>query len=383
MLTGKFALIVHHDPELLKSAGESLVGAGLKVMSATSDDEALDRLGTFFVPDVVLTTLGDDSGGGPPIITKLRSNPLTRNVPVVVLANGEPEARRRSLRLGVTHIVPLPFDEEELILTTRLALEQHREEGLLSGSLEQLSFPDLLQTIDTTRRSGVVNLRSSGRTGSLWLRGGRVVDAETDDGRRGEDAFFALALWDRGTFEADFGPISVPERMSAPTAHLLLEAMRRKDEAARDEEQPPHAALPDPPPPPPRPLLAIHRALTLLNVGASYAEAHLDRPLLERRLAKHRNQLLPRHPLLGSFTVTEDGRVSWAGAVPEEVRVEELVAAVAVWLRDLFESAERDLPGRFSTHKLKNLTEAVQGDMESLGFYDALGLTPRAREENG
>lgn len=249
---------------------------------------------------------------------------------------------------------------------------------LLSGSLEQLSVPDLLQTAEANRRSGVILIRNAQRNGTLWLRDGRVVDAEIAGGGFGADAVYELAVWEDGTFEADFTPVEVPDRIFQPTSALLLEAMRRRDEALRNAP-PPHAAIPDPPPPPPRPLLAVHRGLTLLNVASSYALEHVEPALLEARLEAARRALAAEHPVLEGFQVSAGGAVS---AAPETALVEPEapVRAVSLWLTRFFTMMETALPGRFPLRKLRQITEAVQEDLESLGFYRELGLEAGPRE---
>lgn len=252
-----------------------------------------------------------------------------------------------------------------------------------SGSLEQLSAADLLQTAEATRRNGTITLRHGERAGTVWLREGRVIDAETHGGpsgaspRRGAEAVYEMAVWQEGTFEAEFTAAApaLPERVFQPTSALLLEAMRRRDEELRDAP-PPHAALADPPPPPPRPALALHRGLTLLNVAVSYACDHAEPTLLERRLEDARRTLLPEHPALGLFAVRPGGAVALAGAAGPltEESTGPLVRAVARWLERFFAVMERALPGRFPLRRLRSITEAVQEDLGALGFYRELGL---------
>jgi hypothetical protein len=250
---------------------------------------------------------------------------------------------------------------------------------LLSGSLDQLSVPDLLQTVEASRRSGVILIRNHERNGTLWLRDGRVVDAEISGGGFGADAVYELAVWEDGTFEADFTPVSIPDRIFQPTSALLLEAMRRRDEALRDAP-PPHAAIADPPPPPPLPLLAVHRSLTLLNVAASYALEHMEPALLARRLEETRRSLLAGHPALDGFQVSAGGAVSAAPEAPL-VEAEVTVRAVSRWLERFFSILENALPGRFPLRQLRRITEAVQDDLESLGFYRELGFAAAPREQ--
>lgn len=249
----------------------------------------------------------------------------------------------------------------------------------LSGSLEHLSVPDLLQTAEANRRSGRIVLRHRGRSGTLWMRDGRVVDAEIAGGPRGREAAYEMAFWDAGDFEADFTPVAVPERIFEPTSALLLEAMRLRDESLRGAA-PPHAAIPDPPPPPPRPLLALHRGLTLLNVAAASAAEHLEPELLARRLEEARQEAAAEHPALAVFQVASGGAVvatAEGEAAADRLNAldgDALVRGVARWLLLLSALLERALPGRFSVRRLRSMTEAVQEDLASLGFYRELGF---------
>jgi CheY-like chemotaxis protein len=367
-----------------EALSESLHGAGFKVMDAESSPAAVDRLAgaRYFRPDAVLTAIDHRDPAGSPLLAAL-TRQADRPPTVVVLANGNLDDRRHALRLGFSHLVLPPYDGEEVVLTTRLALEQHRDEGALSGSLGQMSAAELLQSAEVNRRSGTVVLRQGGRRGTVWLRDGRVIDAEIDDGRRREEAVYDLALWDRGTFEASFGAVDAPQRITASTTSLLLEAMRLRDEAAR-EAAPPHAALDDPPPPPPRRLLALHRALTLANLAASYACDHVDAGLLVRRMEKIQRRLAADHPVLTAFRLNHHGQVHVAADAPglERIEARRVMQGVAAWLAELFAELDRALPGRFPLPKLKAISEAIQGDLSDLGFYRDLGLTAGTQGES-
>ncbi len=383
-MNGKLAFVIYRDGETRRRLSEALSRAGLKVLGARSGRAALERLDelSYLLPDVILTPLAEAAGDDASLLSQLRASPRTRAIPIVILGENGPEERRHALRLGLPHLISAPHHSEELLLTVRLALEQDRDERHLSGSLAQLSLPDLLQTIESSRQSGTVRLRHRGQSSTLWLREGRVIDAETEGGLRGQEAVYAVAAWDEGSFKTEFGPVAVPERIFESTSFLLLEAMRRRDEQRRRDETPPYAALPDPPPAPPRAVLATHRALTLITVAAAYASEHLESSLLRERLERHRRSRLTEHPALALFTPEAAG-ASYA-IDPEklgELNAEAMVLSVAEWLRGLFVELEGALPGRFSVSKLKALTEAVGDDLEDLGFYSALGLVTETRED--
>ncbi|MEO1086165.1 MAG: DUF4388 domain-containing protein, partial [Acidobacteriota bacterium] len=178
-----------------------------------------------------------------------------------------------------------------------------------------------------------------------------------------------------GAFSVDFGPVDAPERIHEPTAHLVLEAMRRLDEAER-RRHPGHAGLPDEPPPPTREQKAAHLALLLLNVTASWASDYLLPELLGRRLEASRRAGLAEHPMLERFAVDLDGgrvafRAGGGRLAPEHV--EGVARSVAAWLRLFFAELERAMPGRYRLSELATLTEAHHDDLEALGFSAALG----------
>lgn len=375
-MSGKVVFLVHPDADLRESLGKALHGAGLKVMTAAASVEVLGWLdgSRFFDPDVIVAPATPPEADGAALVEALRTR-IERTVPWVVLLGEDPQERRRALRRGFSQLVSPPYDGEEVLLNLRLALERHRGERLVSGSLGQLSVAELLQTAEASRRSGRVELTHRGRQATVWLRDGRVIDAEIDDGRRGEEAVYAVAVWEEGVFEADFSPVTAPERIQASTSSLLLEAMRRLDEARRNEP-PPHAFMPDPPPPPPRDLLAVHRCLTLLNIAASYASDHVDPAMLTERLEASRRALESEHPALACFQVEGGGQVSAAGTGVRSLEADAVVRAAAAWTSHFFTRMERALPGRFRAEKLRAVSEAIHEDLESLGFYRELGLAP-------
>jgi len=383
----RVALLLHPRDDVRALLSGFLQSAGFKVLAAADEETAGQRLESLRItpPDVILAPLGTGHETG--FLARLRSSASTRDIPFVVLAEGGAEERRRALRLGLTHMLLPPFEGEEVVLTTLLASERKSDDRNLSGSLAQLSFPDLLQTAEANRKSGRISLRrntqgGAEQQGTLWLRDGRVVNAEVESGPRGREGVYEMALWDEGTFQADFTPVAVPERIFESTAALLLEAMRRRDERRRDTA-PLHAALRDPPPPPPLPLLAVHRALTLLNVASSYAAEHLEPALLARRLEEARRAVQVEHPGLEMFQVSSQGAVSLcvlsAGATLPEPGA--TVRATARWLQLWFAGLEHALPGRFTLRRLRSLTEAIQEDLSALGFYRELGL--QAEMETG
>jgi len=113
----------------------------------------------------------------------------------------------------------------------------------MSGSIEEIPLPDLLQLLSTSRKSGVLVLRTDGGVGKLYMRKGQIYFASIDDsfnmGPR--KAIFRMLSWMQGFFELEPpDERAVLEEMQDSTEGLLMEGMRQLDEyRALSEKLPP------------------------------------------------------------------------------------------------------------------------------------------------
>ena len=75
----------------------------------------------------------------------------------------------------------------------------------MSGSIEEIPLPDLLQLLSTSRKSGVLTVRSDRGTGKIYLRKGQIYYASIDDNFaiRPQKAIYRLLTWTTGAFELE------------------------------------------------------------------------------------------------------------------------------------------------------------------------------------
>jgi pSer/pThr/pTyr-binding forkhead associated (FHA) protein len=118
---------------------------------------------------------------------------------------------------------------------SRMAVNANRRPPTksMSGSIEEIPLPDLLQLLSTSRKSGVLVLRSDGGVGKLYLRKGQIYFASIDDsfnmGPR--KAIFRMLSWTQGFFELEPpDERAVLEELQDSTEGLLMEGMRQLDE---------------------------------------------------------------------------------------------------------------------------------------------------------
>ena len=106
----------------------------------------------------------------------------------------------------------------------------------MSGSIDEIPLPDLLQLLSTSRKSGVLTVRSEDGAGRIYLRKGQIYYATINESYdlSPRKVAFRILTWISGTFE--LGPAddkSVLEEIKESTEALLMEGMRQLDEYQR------------------------------------------------------------------------------------------------------------------------------------------------------
>jgi len=102
----------------------------------------------------------------------------------------------------------------------------------MAGSIEEIPLPDLLQLLSTSRKSGVLVVRTDTTTGRLFMRKGQIYFATLDPGNAGpRKAIMRMLSWTQGSFELEPpDETPQPEEMDESTEALLMEGMRQLDE---------------------------------------------------------------------------------------------------------------------------------------------------------
>lgn len=222
----------------------SLRNAGYNVAGCPSVGKAFEILHAG-KPDLILsdTTFADMNGFE--FVEQLRQNSEWSDIPFMFLSSdGSIESKIRGLELGVEDYLTKPIYIREVVARVGIELARQTRAGLarrnadsrtrFSGSLSEMSVVDLLQTIDVSRKSGVLTLVSDdGQEGMISFDSGTVINASVED-LRGEDAVYRQLLWREGTFDLEFRRVSLSERtVHRSTQALLMEGIRRLDEWSR------------------------------------------------------------------------------------------------------------------------------------------------------
>jgi two-component system alkaline phosphatase synthesis response regulator PhoP len=150
----KTILVVDDEPKIVKVVSDYLERAGYRVVTAGDGQMAL-TIARHERPSLVILDLMLPAIDGLDVCQRLRQEPLTADVPIIMLTARVDETERVvGLELGADDYVTKPFSPRELLARVRAVLR--RTEGERSPSA-LLRVGDL--TIDPARRSVLVGER--------------------------------------------------------------------------------------------------------------------------------------------------------------------------------------------------------------------------------
>jgi hypothetical protein len=103
----------------------------------------------------------------------------------------------------------------------------------MTGSIEEIPLPDLLQLLGTSKKTGILMIRSDDDVGKIHMRKGVVVFASINDLTEVPPlkSVFRILTWSHGMF--DLAPVEdrpVPGEINASVQELLMEGLRQIDE---------------------------------------------------------------------------------------------------------------------------------------------------------
>jgi pSer/pThr/pTyr-binding forkhead associated (FHA) protein len=103
----------------------------------------------------------------------------------------------------------------------------------MSGVIEEIPLPDLLQLLSTSRKSGVLTIASRAGIGKIYMRKGQIYFAAINDNFaiKPQKAIYRMLTWTTGTFELEPSvEMQVMEEVQDSTEALLMEGVRLLDE---------------------------------------------------------------------------------------------------------------------------------------------------------
>lgn len=127
----------------------------------------------------------------------------------------------------------------EVMAKRRVTARQHSsssspdEAPRMTGNLEEIPLPDLMQLFGSSRKSGVLVVRTDARVGRLYLDEGRLhfASVEGQPELKPFKAVYRMLEWKRGFFELEPPDTRKMEgAVDMSVQEVLMEAFRQQDE---------------------------------------------------------------------------------------------------------------------------------------------------------
>jgi len=103
----------------------------------------------------------------------------------------------------------------------------------MSGSIEEVPLPDLLQLFGTSKKSGVLVIRTDTDVGRIFMRKGLVYFAVINDldDVPAMKSIYRMLTWEKGLFDLDPpDERSFPAELDVSVQEILMEGLRQLDE---------------------------------------------------------------------------------------------------------------------------------------------------------
>lgn len=228
-------LILDDDPFILRLAATTLERAGHHALATDQPQRALEAARNGEVDAAILDVMMPGMNGLD-VITALRQDPATSELPVLMLSSlSGGDDRVRALERGADDYLEKPCSPRELVLrVSRLLDRRVPREADLSGQLALVSVPEVLQTLQHAEASGTLEVDSGLCRGAVDLDRGRAVSARFGS-LEGREAVLAMFEHETGQFrfvrrlETDTASVAT----DLPIQNLMFEAAWLRDELAR------------------------------------------------------------------------------------------------------------------------------------------------------
>lgn len=230
-------LIVEPDPEEATILELRMVAQGFEVKIARAAEQAMKHALAGNVR-YILSEVDLKPFDGFELLSKLRRNEATKNIPFLFVARASDAAQvDRAFSMGAQDYVVKPTTGDVLAGKLRRIGQQQPKASSdvnagVAGSLRDLALPDLVQILFHGRKSGRLIVKSQGKEGELHFLDGKIAHALIED-KTGEEAVYEMLAFAEGNFNLDPSFVPTTVSITANPEMVMLEGLRRLDEKNR------------------------------------------------------------------------------------------------------------------------------------------------------
>jgi response regulator RpfG family c-di-GMP phosphodiesterase len=232
-------VLVEHDAKFRRVLKVRLGNAGVKVKEAPSYERCKEQL-LKHPPAMALIGIDEDPKEAFQLLSEMQQDDSLCRIPIAfVSARPDHAVKMRALRHGVDDFLAKDDNVDELVARVENILirgairadgEARRTRRGITGNLENLSLPDIVQTLTIGMKTACVTVTSRDQTGRIWFEDGTPRHAECPP-LDGEEAFYEMVRWKTGEFVIEHGSKTRQSTVRHDAMFLLMEALRQIDEA--------------------------------------------------------------------------------------------------------------------------------------------------------
>jgi len=170
------------------------------------------------------------------ILNNLFENETVKNIPVICFLSTDDWSQRNKLwQLGVKDIVQLPISRDELTLQLEKFIENisditfDQEEAGMHGKLEDYNLLDLIQTLESSKKTGILVLYRARDEGKIWFSEGNIHDAKYRNFQP-IAAIQKMVSWSDGDFSISFVDDNYEKLIEEDNQKILLDAIQYIDQ---------------------------------------------------------------------------------------------------------------------------------------------------------
>ena len=173
------------------------------------------------------------------VLKELYEDESIKRIPTLCFLSSQEWITRGQLwQEGVRDIIQLPITKIELkfqldsFINEISDLSFDQEEAGMFGKLEDYNLLDLIQTLESSRKTGVLVLYRSREEGKIWFQEGHIQDAKY---RSFEPVYsiFKMVSWLDGDFSITFVDENYEKTIEKSNQEILLEAIQYIDDRNR------------------------------------------------------------------------------------------------------------------------------------------------------
>ncbi len=237
-------LVVEHEPQFLRLLKVRLSNIGLIVKEVRNYEKCKEQL-LKKPPDLAIIDIDPDPREAFQLLDEIRQDDNLCRVPIAFMSTRTDRSLKlRALREGVEDHLIKGDDLEEFIARVenilvrraiRAAGDVRRRRRGVTGRLENLGLPDIVQTLTIGMKTACVSLNSRKRSGQIWFENGTPKHAESGK-LIGEDAFYEMIRWKTGEFVIEHRTRTPRNTIEHDSMFLLMEGLRLIDESAAEAQ---------------------------------------------------------------------------------------------------------------------------------------------------